>query len=83
MPAGVYNLASGVGRRVGDVLDALIERAGVDVTVEIDPERFRPTDRGVGDADAAAPGHGLDARHALRDHPRPRLQRRGAAARGA
>lgn len=50
VPVGVYNLASGVGRRVGDVLDALIERAGVDVTVEIDAERFRPTDRGVGDA---------------------------------
>lgn len=50
VPAGVYNLASGQGRRVGDVLDALIARAGVDVSVEIDPARFRPTDRGVGDA---------------------------------
>lgn len=47
---GLYNLASGVGRRIGDLLDALIARAGVDVAIEVDPERFRPTDRGVGDA---------------------------------
>ena len=48
--AGVFNLASGVGRRIGDVLDALLARAGIRPTIEVDPARFRPTDRGVGDA---------------------------------
>jgi GDP-4-dehydro-6-deoxy-D-mannose reductase len=50
VPAGAYNVASGEGRRIGDLLDALIERAGVDVEVRIEPEYHRPTDRGVGDA---------------------------------
>jgi GDP-4-dehydro-6-deoxy-D-mannose reductase len=50
VPAGVYNLASGVGRRVGDVLDALILRSGSRPRVEVDAERFRPTDHAVGDA---------------------------------
>ena len=50
LPAGVYNLASGIGRRIGDVLDALIARAKVDVAVEVDAQRLRPTDRGVGSA---------------------------------
>lgn len=51
VPAGVYNVASGHGRRVGDLLEGLRRRAGVDVRVETDPARYRPTDRGVGDAD--------------------------------
>ncbi|MGH0030697.1 MAG: NAD-dependent epimerase/dehydratase family protein [Myxococcota bacterium] len=50
VPAGVYNVASGVGRRIGDVLDALAALAGVTPRVEVAAERFRPTDHGVGDA---------------------------------
>lgn len=50
VPAGVYNLASGVGRRIGDVLDALLELAGIAPAIEVDPARFRPTDHGIGDA---------------------------------
>lgn len=50
LPADVYNVASGRGVRVGDALDALLELAGVDARIEVDPERRRPTDRAVGDA---------------------------------
>ena len=40
----VYNVASGVGRSIGDVLDALVARARVKVTVETDPALLRPND---------------------------------------
>lgn len=49
VPADVYNIASGQGIRIGDVLDQLIAIAGVDPVIETDPERFRPTDWSVGD----------------------------------
>lgn len=48
--AGAYNVASGVGVRIGDLLDQLIELGGVSCRVETDPARMRPTDRAVGDA---------------------------------
>jgi GDP-4-dehydro-6-deoxy-D-mannose reductase len=50
VPAGVYNVASGTGQRIGDLLDHLLRYAGVDASVETDPARVRPTDRAVGDA---------------------------------
>lgn len=50
VPAGVYNVASGVGRRVGDLLEGLLHRAGVAPHIEVDAERLRPADRAVGDA---------------------------------
>jgi GDP-4-dehydro-6-deoxy-D-mannose reductase len=55
VPAGVYNVASGVGRSIAEVLDALLELAGIGprgaaLEVEVDPARWRPTDRAVGDA---------------------------------
>jgi GDP-4-dehydro-6-deoxy-D-mannose reductase len=40
----IYNVASGVGRPIGDVLDALIARARIPVTTEIDPSLLRPSD---------------------------------------
>lgn len=40
----VYNVASGVGRPIGDILDALISRARVAVTVETDLSLLRPHD---------------------------------------
>ena len=51
-PATIYNVASGTGRSVQEVLDALIARAQVPVRVEIDPSRLRSADspRLVGDA---------------------------------
>jgi nucleoside-diphosphate-sugar epimerase len=50
VPADVYNVASGVGRRIGDLLDVLIELAGARCEIEVDPERVRPTDSSLGDA---------------------------------
>jgi GDP-4-dehydro-6-deoxy-D-mannose reductase len=40
----VYNVASGVGRPIGDILQALVARARVPVTVETDPALLRPND---------------------------------------
>jgi GDP-4-dehydro-6-deoxy-D-mannose reductase len=41
---GVYNVASGVGRPMGDILQALVARARVPVTVETDPALLRRND---------------------------------------
>ena len=40
----IYNVGSGVGRSIQSLLDALKSRARVEVRVEVDPERFRPTE---------------------------------------
>jgi GDP-4-dehydro-6-deoxy-D-mannose reductase len=50
VPADAYNVASGVGRRIGDLLDALIELAGTQCAIEVDPARVRAIDTAVGDA---------------------------------
>lgn len=41
---GVYNVASGVGRRIVDVLADLCQQAAAPVTVEADRNRIRPVD---------------------------------------
>lgn len=43
-PGEVYNIATGEGVVIRDMLDRLIELSGVDVKVETDPERLRPSD---------------------------------------
>jgi len=44
-PAGsVCNVASGTGRTIRSIVDALVARAKVPITIEIDPARFRPHD---------------------------------------
>ncbi len=43
-PGCVYNVGSGRGRSVRQVLDLLLELSEVKPDVQIDPERFRPTD---------------------------------------
>lgn len=43
-PGGIYNVASGVGRAVGEVLEALIARSRVPVRTETDPARMRAAD---------------------------------------
>jgi GDP-4-dehydro-6-deoxy-D-mannose reductase len=48
--ANIYNVASGVGTRLGDLLDALLDLAGLRPSIERDPERYRPADCSVGDA---------------------------------
>ena len=51
VPTDVYNVASGRGVRIGDALDEILAIAGVKPEIEIDPERYRPTDHAVGNAD--------------------------------
>ncbi len=50
VPAAAYNVASGSGRRIGELLARLLERARVRPWIEVDPERLRPRDASVGDA---------------------------------
>lgn len=51
----VLNLASGMPRRIGAMLDDLVALSGLDLSVEPDPARMRPSDisRAVGDAGQA------------------------------
>jgi GDP-4-dehydro-6-deoxy-D-mannose reductase len=43
-PGEVYNIATGTGIRIREVLDRLLALTSAKVTVEIDPERLRPSD---------------------------------------
>ena len=43
-PGEVYNVASGVGRSVGEVARRVLARVGVDAPVESDPELVRPAE---------------------------------------
>ena len=43
-PGTIYNIASGQGRRVREVLDALVSRSSAPIRVDIDPARLRPND---------------------------------------
>jgi GDP-4-dehydro-6-deoxy-D-mannose reductase len=49
-PAGAYNVASGVGRSIAELLETLIERSAVRPRVEVDAARFRPARPSIGDA---------------------------------
>jgi GDP-4-dehydro-6-deoxy-D-mannose reductase len=40
----VYNVCSGVGRSIRSVLEALVARSTAEVSVELDPEKLRPSD---------------------------------------
>lgn len=48
VPAGVYNVASGVGRSVREILDRLLTHCDVHPEVKMDPARWRPADAAVG-----------------------------------
>ena len=48
VPAGVYNVASGIGVPVRRFVEVLAAHAGVEPVLEVDPERWRPTGRSVG-----------------------------------
>lgn len=43
----VYNIGSGIGYSMEDILKKLIDLAEIEVELEIDPERLRPIDRPV------------------------------------
>ncbi len=46
-PGEAYNLASGAPRTIRSLLETLIAMATVPIRVEVDPERFRPSDTPV------------------------------------
>lgn len=50
VPAGAYNVASGVGRSIAELLQALVERSTIRPRVEVDASRFRPARPSIGDA---------------------------------
>lgn len=57
LPSGtLLNIASGVPRRIGDILSDLLRLAGIDPMIETDQARLRSSDiaRAVGDATRAA-----------------------------
>ena len=43
-PGAIYNVATGIGRVIREVLEALVARARVPIRVESDPARMRPSD---------------------------------------
>ncbi len=58
-PGAVLNLASGVARRIGDVLQDLLRISGVRVEVTLDPTRLRPSDIPMARGDAGLAGRTL------------------------
>ena len=50
VPAGAYNIASGVPTKVAQLLEALVEHAKLRPAVEVDPARVRADHPSVGDA---------------------------------
>jgi GDP-4-dehydro-6-deoxy-D-mannose reductase len=64
---GVYNVARGVGVRVGDALDALCSLAGIEPRIEIEPKFYRPTDIAVGRASRLQQACGWTARIPFRE----------------
>lgn len=67
VPAAVYNVATSRAVRVGELLDTLLELAGASAEIEVDPERFRPTDALVGDATRLRDATGWTPRTPLRE----------------
>lgn len=70
LPAGlVLNLASGVPRRIGDLLNRMLASSRVPIEIETDRERLRPADipRIVGDAARAREALGWSPEHAIED----------------
>jgi GDP-4-dehydro-6-deoxy-D-mannose reductase len=43
-PGETYNVATGTGRRLGDILDALVARSSIGISVRVDPALMRPAD---------------------------------------
>lgn len=77
VPAGVYNVASGTGHSIQDLLDTLLELAGLArgaLTIEVDRARWRPADRAVGDAGKLRTATGWAPRTGFRDTLRALLE---------
>jgi GDP-4-dehydro-6-deoxy-D-mannose reductase len=67
VPRGIYNVASGIGTPIRALLDILCELASVTPSIEVAPERFRPTDCVVGDASRLRNATGWRPKTALRE----------------
>ncbi|MCH7600182.1 MAG: GDP-mannose 4,6-dehydratase [Myxococcales bacterium] len=63
----VFNVASGIPLKIATLLETLIELAGIDPEVSINPEYFRPTDKLVGDPARLQRATGWRPRIALRE----------------
>jgi nucleoside-diphosphate-sugar epimerase len=50
VPAGTYNVASGHGVSIRSLLDELLDLAGVQAEIEVDPNLYRAADFRIGDA---------------------------------
>lgn len=63
-PGAAYNVASGAGVRVGTLLDWIVDEAGVEVDIEVSPDRVRPGElqRVIGCPDRTAADTGWRAR---------------------
>lgn len=59
-PGAILNVASGIVRRVGDVLDSLLTIAGVKAQIEVDTTRLRPSEIPIASGDAAVARRLLD-----------------------
>jgi GDP-4-dehydro-6-deoxy-D-mannose reductase len=66
-PGEVYNIASGSAHRIGDLLDRLLARATMPLSIRQDPARMRPSDspRLVGDATRFRQATGWEPRYDL------------------
>lgn len=53
-PYSIYNVASGVGRSIRSVLDDLLAMVDVEIRIEVDPRRMRPSDMPMITGDATA-----------------------------
>lgn len=65
VPPGAYNVARGVGVRIGDVLERLLDLAGVRPRIEVDPQLVRPLDVSVGDSRKLREATGWEPRVSL------------------
>jgi GDP-4-dehydro-6-deoxy-D-mannose reductase len=60
LPRGrILNVASGMPRRLGDVLAEMLTLAGIAARIETDAARLRPTEIATACGDASAAGHAL------------------------
>ncbi|MBZ9662142.1 GDP-mannose 4,6-dehydratase [Mesorhizobium sp. ESP-6-4] len=68
-PSAIFNLASGLSWRMGDILDRLLARSSVKIVTEQDPLRLRPSDLPciVGDATRARTLLGWAPEHPFED----------------
>jgi GDP-4-dehydro-6-deoxy-D-mannose reductase len=65
----ILNIASGIPRRIGDILDWFLRRSNVKITINVDQSRTRPSDlpRIIGDAARARQALGWAPEHSFED----------------